>query len=202
MKIEPPLYLASRSPRRRQLLIEAGFHPIVIDTWFDDSRLAPDAAASPEQWVQSLALRKAEAAKSILEQRRSDRGVILAADTVCVINSQVEGQPRDRIDARRMLRALRNREHSTISGVAILTLAEPSSVIFVDSALVRVGELGDEMIEGYLDSGDWQGKAGAYNLVERQAAGWPIVCEGDPGTVMGLPMQQLIPILAPLRNVP
>lgn len=200
MTFGPPLYLASRSPRRLQMLKDAGFDPVVINSGFDDSQLQPKVGASPGQWVESLARLKAEAAEEVLAHQGTAGGTILGADTVCVIAGRIEGQPRDREDARRILHALRYRHHTTITGVAILPLSGRTRLLFHDVAGVRVGHINDDLIEGYLDSGGWQGKAGAYNLSERVAAGWPIVCEGDPATVMGLPMRRLIPVLAVLRN--
>jgi septum formation protein len=201
MNLKPPLLLASRSPRRRQLLAEAGFDPIVIDSGFDDARLSPPhEGIDGAEWAESLARLKAEAALVRLAREGIVAGTIVAADTVCVIDSRIEGQPRDRLDARRMLHAIRNREHSTITGVAVLTLEGLQRCHFADAARVTVGPITNEQIDEYLDSGEWQGKAGAYNLAERQAAGWPITCAGDPATVMGLPMRRLIPMLASLRT--
>jgi len=201
MNLKPPLYLASRSPRRRQLLVEAGLDPIVVDSGFDDARVSPpDRGIDGAAWAESLARLKAEAASARLVRQGIVAGTILAADTICVIDSRIEGQPRDRLDAKRMLYTIRNREHSTITGVAILTLDGRRRCLFADRARVSVGRITDEQIDEYLDRGDWQGKAGAYNLTERQMAGWPIACVGDPATVMGLPMRRLTPMLASLRT--
>ena len=63
--------------------------------------------------------------------------------------------------------------------------------IWSDSTLVRVGHLSDAQIQTYVESGAWQGKSGGYNLADRMADGWDIEIEGDPDTVMGLPMQEL-----------
>ena len=71
-------------------------------------------------------------------------------------------------------------------------------MLFEDSTLLRMGTPSDEDIEAYLASGSWEGKAGGYNLSERIEAGWPIEFEGDPTTVMGLPMQRLVPLLEEL----
>jgi septum formation protein len=127
-------------------------------------------------------------------------GTILAADTVCILDGRIESQPTDRSDARRMLLAMRNARHVVITGVAILPMADLLPLVFFDQAWVTAGDLADARIDEYLDSGDWQGKAGAYNLTERQRAGWPIACDGDPATVMGLPMERLAPLLADLQS--
>jgi septum formation protein len=67
--------------------------------------------------------------------------------------------------------------------------------MFTDRATVRLGRIAPPEIDGYVASGQWRGKAGAYNLAERLEAGWPITYEGDPGTIMGLPMRRLAPLL-------
>jgi len=75
--------------------------------------------------------------------------------------------------------------------LSALLLLAPRRWLVADRAVVRVGPISDEQIEAYVASGEWRGKAGAYNLSERIEAGWPIECLGDPTTVMGLPMRRL-----------
>lgn len=73
-------------------------------------------------------------------------------------------------------------------------------MLFEDSTIVSMGMPSDSELGAYLDSGSWKGKAGGYNLSERIDAGWPIEFEGDPTTVMGLPMRRLIPLLEELAD--
>jgi len=207
MKLTPPLWLASRSPRRQLMLaklpIEVRVHPPDVD----DAALRP-GDVTPEIWVMALAYLKARRVADLLRgvarqyggwwDRWSDHGVtgtVLGADTVCVAEQTLLGQPRDADDAVAMLRLLRGAEHRTITGVCLLALATGTRWLFCDSTLVRIGPVSDLQIQQYIASGDWRGKAGAYNLSERIAAGWPIECIGDPATVMGLPMQRLEGIL-------
>jgi septum formation protein len=114
---------------------------------------------------------------------------------VCIAGQNILGQPRDPDHARRMLGALRNAEHRTITGVCLIALRTDDRIMFFDQTIVRIGTVADAQIEAYIESGDWRGKAGAYNLSERIAAGWPIEVEGDPATVMGLPMRRLTTML-------
>ena len=93
-----------------------------------------------------------------------------------------------------MLGRLQAGEHRTLSGVCLMT-NDGRRRFMVDTAVVRMGRLNKEEVESYLDGGAWRDKAGGYNLADRQAAGWPIDCIGDPGTVMGLPMERLQPWL-------
>jgi septum formation protein len=120
--------------------------------------------------------------------------MVLGADTVVWKESarEVLGQPRDAPDAERILRLLESGEHEVITGVALIDAGTGQRDIFVDRARVRVGALGEERIREYLAGGQWAGKAGAYNLRERLEAGWPIEYSGDPGTIMGLPMEKLV----------
>lgn len=203
MKIVPPLWLASRSPRRKLMLEEAGFDVRVQPADFDDAALQP-AGASFANWVVGLAYLKAWRVADLV-RGVGDRmalwanewssfgreGTVLGADTVCVHGCEALGQPRDADDARRMLRCLRNAQHQTITGVCLISLATGERTLLFDSATVTVGDVTDDEIEQYVASGEWRGKAGAYNLSERIAAGWPIACAGDPATVMGLPMRRL-----------
>ncbi|MCC6321963.1 MAG: septum formation protein Maf [Phycisphaerales bacterium] len=188
--------LASRSPRRRDLLASAGIAHEVIDSGVDDAHLQPGAVAA-DQWVAALAYLKAAAAASKRAETRPHTGsaepaVIIGADTIVLDDGQIIGQPRDAADAERILRRLINGSHSVLTGVAMLDAATGRREIFTDRAEVTVGEVSDDAVAAYLRSGAWQGKAGAYNLAERLAAGWPIRFEGDPGTIMGLPMRQLV----------
>jgi septum formation protein len=108
---------------------------------------------------------------------------------------RILGKPCDAADARDMLRAFRNASHETLTGVCLLDLVSGDLETLVDSARVTLGRISDDEIEDYVRSGQWKGKAGGYNLIERQQAGWPIECEGDPTTVMGLPMKRLKTLL-------
>jgi septum formation protein len=192
--------LASRSPRRRQLLAEAGYKAVAIQSGLDDGLLRM-GQVEPTQWVSALAFLKAEAGRRhIAEQTDSaelvadhpaDRTVILGADTSVICDDRVIGQPRDETDARRILEALSDRSHAVITGVALVDLEAERRRLFCDCAYVDVGTITDAMIDEYLQSGGWRGKAGAYNLRERLEAGWPITFEGDPTTIMGLPMRMM-----------
>ncbi|TVQ52064.1 MAG: Maf-like protein [Phycisphaerales bacterium] len=200
MPLRFPLILASRSPRRREMLGKAGVQIAVRPADLDDGVLRP-GRVSPEQWVTALAWfkarRVAEQAQAVGEQLP---GTIMAADTICAHGDKLLGQPRDRAEARRMIQHLRNAVHRTITGVCFYDPHVPRRVLLVDAATVRMGEISDDAIEAYIQSDQWRGKAGGYNLSERIEAGWPIECEGDPATVMGLPMQRLAPLFAGLRS--
>lgn len=168
-------------------------------------------------WAAALAYLKARATRARLAQHACDDGpeaelahaAVLGADTVVVRDGALVGKPGDGAEAAMMIRAMRNRRHAVVTGAAWLDGADggapaaaaafsdraPASLL-ADVAFVSVGHVTDEAIEAYVASGAWAGKAGGYNLAERVAAGWPIEVEGDPATVMGLPLRRLEPWLA------
>jgi septum formation protein len=189
----PRVHLASRSPRRRELLASAGIQHDAAHPGLDDGELAP-GNVKPEQWVMALAYLKATSALRSFPPGAGP--IVLGADTVVVYEGRLIGQPADAPDARRMLVQMRDTHHDVVTGVALLDPRSGRRDIFADRAHVRVGHISDDEIESYLASGDWRGKAGAYNLSERLAAGWPIEFTGDPGTIMGLPMKKLVARLA------
>jgi len=188
----PRVHLASQSARRRELLSRFGIEHEASHPGIDDGLLAR-GSVSPEQWVASLAYLKAAAGVGA-----AVHVPVLGADTVCVKNGTIIGQPVDAADAHRILLLLENGSHEVLTGVALVWPGSSRRDIFVDRATVHVGAIGTERIEAYIASGDWKGKAGAYNLSERMAAGWPVRCDGDPSTVMGLPMEALSKRLAGL----
>lgn len=196
MKNVLPLILASQSPRRVQLLAEAGFvfeqrSPPFADPDQPPGHLRGDEA---EAYAASLAEQKAKSVAATLE----GSALVLAADTICVDGAgELVGKPRDRGHAREMIASFIDAEHRVLTGVALLRVVQSEGQIasFADVAVVRFGSLREQELEDYLDTDEWKGKAGGYNLFDRQAAGWPIQVEGDPATVVGLPMRRLVPML-------
>lgn len=201
------LLLASRSPRRREMLSRAGIAVIAEHPGFDDSVLEVGGVGGvtgrPEHWVAALAYLKARAGADLAR----DRGVewALGADTACVLRTagggvMTIGTPRDVGEARAMLGAMlprvgeADRTHDVLTGAAVVHARDGRRIVLVDVARVRMSGVDERSLEAYLASGHWAGKAGAYNLADRQAAGWPLEVEGDPATVMGLPMRRLVPL--------
>lgn len=183
----PRLLLASRSPRRRELLHAHGYDFDTLEPAFDDAGMTP-GLVDPATWVMALAFLKASAARPAHPDRDT---VLLGADTVCVKGDHVLGQPADGADARCTLLLLRDGEHEVLTGVALLCPRTGRRATFCDRARVSLGPITDADIDAYIASEHWRGKAGAYNLAERLEAGWPIRYEGDPTSIMGLPMQAL-----------
>ncbi len=191
----PLLYLASRSPRRRELLADAGIHASTLDTGVDDGLLHP-GDVTIEEWTIALAYFKARAGVLRLEMYNTAPGLVLGADTVVEYQGQIIGQPRDAAHAREIIGLLAQADHDVLTGIAIVDSETGDRTFLCDRANVTVGRISDAMVDEYIESGDWRGKAGAYNLADRIAEGWPITFEGDPGTIMGLPMRRLTEHLA------
>ena len=186
MQFELPIILASTSARRKALLEEAGYEPIVCKPQIDDGLLSC-GTMRVHAWVRTLAVLKA---MDVHSQSKVQEGTILAADTVCVIDNVMFGQPESRSDAMRMLQRLENSSHQVCTGWCLLN-ANGDIRSGYEFATVSIGTIGKIELESYVSSGEWRGKAGAYNLPERVSAGWPILCEGDEASVMGLPIARL-----------
>lgn len=189
------LVLASRSPRRRELLRGAGIEHEAEAPPFEDGALSP-GRATPEQWVMSLAYLKAW---SMVERAGPGR-VVLGADTACVQDGRLIGTPRDADEAVDILRGFVGRTHDVVTGVALIDTTTQERRMFAERATVTFGEIPEAALAEYAASGRWQGKAGAYNLAERMEAGWPIEFAGDASTIMGLPVARVVRELAWLRR--
>ena len=189
----PLVVLASSSPRRREMLTQAGVEHKVVPATIDDGQLNPGQIGSPEQWVAALAYLKAISSSRTFEDNSIDgQVVVIGADTVCVHDGQIIGQPRDREHARQIIEQMSDATHEVLTGVAILDPTGARRDLFVDRSVVTVGKIPSDEIESYLDSMLWEGKAGAYNITERLAAGWPIQFDGDESSIVGLPLARVL----------
>ena len=187
-----PLILASASPRRRELLAGAGIEALPCPPTMDDGRLQC-GDCPPQQWVAVLAIMKA---RDVIAQLRQRSGTVLAADTMCLVDDKALGQPTDGEDARGMLNLMRGRDHEVLTGWCLVAAEGTRARHGTEVVTVSIGAISDAEIDRYIDSNRWRGKAGGYNLAERVGSGWPITCEGDATSVMGLPMDRLARELA------
>ena len=183
----PQLILASRSPRRRELLAEAGYRFDVCPPRHGiESALS--AGEDPAELVARLAYQKAADVAT-----RVSSGLILGCDTVAECDGRILGKPEDDQDARRMLETLRGRKHRVLSGVCLLRQPEGTSTVRVDATLLSMDRLSDLQIDEYVASRAWKGKAGAFGYQDR--LGWVHILEGSPSNVVGLPMELLAEML-------
>lgn len=184
----PALYLASTSPRRRELLAQIGvsFQPLTVDV---PETLRPNEV--PELFVSRLALAKARAGLDQLGP--GDNTPVLGADTVVVIEGEVLGKPRDRADALAMFARLSGQTHHVMSGVAVVNAeGEASSRLSVSSVTFR--PVSEAERARYWDSGESADKAGGYGI---QGLGAIFVerLEGSYSGVMGLPLFETAELL-------
>ena len=173
------LVLASRSPRRTELLNRAGWpHEIRVAGIDESVRPDEDGAA----YVQRLARSKAEAVARQLEE-----GVVLGADTTAVIAHQILGQPTDEADARKMLELLSGKWHDVLTGVALVRVGGESRVGY-ETTRVRFAEMSASEIDWYIASGEPFDKAGAYGIQDK-ASLFIEEIQGDYFNIMGLPIR-------------
>ena len=178
--------LASKSPRRREILSMLGVKFEIVSADADESSDITD----PEVLVRELALRKGRATRALLQKRGewNENTLIIASDTVVATGDEILGKPQDAADAKRMLRTLQDSTHRVISGVALLC-GEREATDF-DSTGVCFAAMSDEDIDWYVASGEPNDKAGAY-AVQGLASLWIKGLEGDYFNVVGLPVYKL-----------
>jgi septum formation protein len=190
--MEVDLYLASQSPRRSELLSQLGVRFSVRSADVDES---PVAGESPEQYVQRLAIGKANTIWFSLSD--SERRPVLGADTAVCVAGEILGKPVDKQDGMAMLHRLSGQLHEVMSGVAII--GEKHSVC-VNVSQVRFRELNDAEIEAYWETGEPWDKAGSY-AIQGYAAAFVSELHGSYSGVMGLPLFETARLLGE-HNIP
>lgn len=178
--------LASRSPRRREILAMLGVHFDVISADADEN----SDITEPALLVRELALRKGRATKELLRARGEwdDNTLVIASDTVVAVDGNILGKPEDAADATRMLTMLSGTAHHVISGVALL-IGDREIADFDDTS-VHFSPMTPEEIDWYVRSGEPMDKAGAY-AVQGLASLWIKSLEGCYFNVVGLPVHKL-----------
>lgn len=188
------LHLASRSPRRAELLARLGLQFGLLDLDVPEQRGAGEPAAD---YVRRVAREKAGA--GLLEVVAVPGAVVLGSDTEVILDDRVFGKPADAADAAAMLRALSGCTHEVLTAVSLVSAGREAQA----SSLTRVTvePLSDADIQRYLDSGDWQGKAGAYAIQGRFEAHVARL-EGSYSGVMGLPLRETAGLLRDFGLLP
>ena len=199
------LILASASPRRRELLMQAGLEFVVEPADIDETPLPDEAAAA---YVQRLATEKAQAVCAARRARASDPFTVLAADTAVVLPDAlgepgtILGKPADAADAERMLALLAGRTHAVMTGIAAVHSGRPSrTVADVEITQVTFNPMTPEEIAAYVATGEPLDKAGAY-AIQGYAARWIPRIDGDYFNVVGLPIARSIALLAEADQEP
>ena len=187
-----PLILASSSPRRRQLLTEARYDFTVVPP-NESAECGICSKETPPELVARLAFQKAQDVAM-----RVDRGIVIGCDTVAECEGQILGKPANREHARQMLSLLRGREHRVYSGLCLWPRPGSERHVQVDVTKLVMDAISDQELEHYLDTGQWEGKAGAFGY--QDGLDWVHVIEGSESNVVGLPMELLVSMLASIRS--
>ena len=182
------MILASQSPRRIELMREAGFDTRVIPANIDETAL-PDEG--PFDLVERLARTKAAA---VAKEHAKEGEPVVAADTIVALDGELLGKPADEADARRMLHALSGKTHQVATGVCIVR--DGSAESFVDITDVTFYELTHDEIDAYVATGEPMDKAGAYGIQGRHGRMLVEKIDGDFYNVVGLPIAKVVRALS------
>jgi septum formation protein len=183
----PELILASRSPRRRELLRQAGYGFRVVPP-SESAECGVCSGEAPAAMVARLAYQKAADVA-----RRITEGLVLGCDTVAECQGQILGKPADQEHARAMLTTLSGREHRVLSGLCLWRVPDGRTAVRVAVTTLRMDELAPSQFDQYLAGGQWEGKAGAFGY--QDGIDWVHVVEGSESNVVGLPMELLAEML-------
>jgi septum formation protein len=194
----PFIYLASQSPRRRQLLDQLGVrHELLLPQAHEDAEAleAERVGESPEDYVQRVTLAKYQAARERLARLQASQHLppapVLCADTTVAIDHDILGKPADAAQAADMLARLSGRTHRVLTAVVV------DGTLLLSTSHVTWRALGADEIERYVASGEPMGKAGAY-AIQSQAAAWMSRIDGSYSGIMGLPLYETAELLRPL----
>mgnify|MGYP003608932019 CR=1 FL=1 len=183
------VYLASASPRRRELLRQIGVSyrrlPVAVDE-------TPVIGESPHAYVSRLALLKAQTGLQRLNPRQSQRRPVLGADTAVILDGAILGKPGNRTEGLAMLARLAGREHQVLTAVALATKARIA--VKVQESRVRFRELSPAECAAYWDTGEPGDKAGGY-AIQGRAATFITELHGSYSGVMGLPLFETAELL-------
>lgn len=184
------IYLASASPRRKELLEKHGVHFHIVSaeiTEIIDTRFSPAVNAM------GIAFQKTLAAKT-----NGIQGIILGCDTIVVVDDEILGKPKSRQEAKEMLQQLSGKTHEVVSGYALLD-TDSHGVVDAVTTRVTVKTLTESDIEDMLDTGEYEGVSGSYRI--QGAMGEYIEqVEGSVESVIGLPVDEIIQTLNRLEN--
>ncbi|MES2718868.1 MAG: Maf family protein [Pseudomonadota bacterium] len=203
MSLHDFIYLASQSPRRRQLLDQLGVrHQLLVP----EAGAEADAAEAleavrpgelPADYVRRVTALKLQAARARLKARGLPAAPILCSDTTVAIGRRILGKPADAAEARAMLRALSGRSHRVLTAVA-LAAGPRRTLAALSVSTVRFAPLDDALVDAYIASGQPFGKAGGY-AIQSQLAGWIPQVRGSYSAIMGLPLFETAQLLRQAR---
>lgn len=193
------LYLASQSPRRRQLLAQIGVEPTLLLPGDDEDAEALEALRAgelPAAYVQRVTRAKLQAAVARLKARGLPPAPVLCADTTVALGRRILGKPADAADAAATLAALSGRTHRVLTAVAVHDGRRVHAALNVSR--VRFDALPPSVIEAYVAGGEPFGKAGSY-AIQGALAGWIAHIDGSHSGIMGLPLFETAQLLRRAR---
>jgi septum formation protein len=180
--MERKIILASRSPRRKQILKQIGLQFETKESEYEEDMRAKN---NPYELVQFLALNKARDVA-----RHHNNAIVIGADTIVVLDDKIIGKPKNKKEAKELLRSFSGREHKVVSGFAIIDTKNNSEIVDYGEAVLKFKDLSDEEIDGYIECGDPFDVVGGYNMIARA----PIFLEGIKGdfySIIGLPLNKV-----------
>ena len=195
--LDRSIYLASRSPRRRELLGHIGvkFHLLLFRNrpgTAPDVDEVPNAGEDPRDYVMRMARAKAAAGWQRMLERNLPRAPVLAADTTVALEGRIYNKPADRAEAAAMLAALSGKRHEVLTAVALQYDDEMETALSVSEVQFR--ELGAEEIRDYVATGESDDKAGAY-AIQGRAALFVAEIRGSQSGIVGLPLYETAQLL-------
>jgi septum formation protein len=196
MLVDKRIYLASQSPRRRELLKQIGVPYDVLALRVVTGRMdvveIPEPGEAALDFAQRMAREKASCGWRAVDGRRLLRFPVLGADTVVDLDGEILGKPADRAEAGAMLKRLAGREHLVHTAVAVQR--DTRQELRVSTSRVTLAALDDDAIAHYLESGEYLGKAGAY-AIQGRAATFVAHVDGSYSGIMGLPLYETAELL-------
>jgi septum formation protein len=193
-QLDRSIYLASRSPRRQELLGQIGVKFEVMELDVDEAVLDGE---SPRAYVERLARAKAEAGWRRLERNNLPRAPVLGADTTVAVDGRILGKPAGRREAVAMLAVLSGRLHEVLTALAVKSGSRLESAVSISD--VRFKALSEEEIARYIATGEWEDKAGAYGI-QGHAARFVAELRGSFSGVVGLPLFETAQLLDRIGN--
>lgn len=190
---EPQFRISDNS----EIFLFQGLHFDVVPSLFDEN-LNPEEFENPSKFVIEIATRKVMEVSERLKHNGQDYDIIIGADTIVYMEGKIYGKPKNKEDAVNMLKAFSGKSHNVYSGVCVSSKNKTEPISFSEDTKVYFGDIPEEVIRCYVNSGEPLDKAGAYGI---QSKGGTLVekIEGDYFNVVGLPLHRLCKILLELQ---
>ncbi len=183
LNISLPVYLASKSPRRKKLLNQLKINFKVIEVSINE---IPQNGESPVSMVKRLSKEKLQKACKEIK-----KGIIITADTIVVVDKEILGKPKNKKDAEKILKKLSGRTHTVYTGFSVFNSSNSKLLTDYEKTFVTFRNLNKKEIDNYISSGTPMDKAGAYGIQDDFGAVFIKKINGDYYNVVGLPLYKL-----------